>query len=102
MQRAGRDSVGVRQVAAGYGTELHEIEVGILGDKRIEGPFDQRDAAGKSVLALKELEPATNGAVAESVENGGHVRVQEGLAGAPSGDGHGEAHQFAAAEGAED
>ena len=40
MQRATGDSIDIRQIPAGYGSQSHEIEVGILCDERIERPLN--------------------------------------------------------------
>ena len=53
MQRAGRNSIGVGQVTPGNRAQTHEIEVGILCNKRIEGPLDEADPARQGVFPLK-------------------------------------------------
>src|SRR5271155_2840158 len=53
VQRAIREAIAIRQVAAHDGAEAREVEARIFQLEWIEGPFDERDAALESILALK-------------------------------------------------
>ena len=89
-------------IPAGDGAEAHEVEVGILGDQRIEGPFDQADPSRKGVFPLKQLQSPADAAIAVPVEHGRHVGVEKRLARAPSGNRQSESNQFAILKCAED
>src|SRR5882762_44487 len=101
MKRAGRDSVGVGDVSPGYGTQAHEIKIGVLCNQRIECPLDQGNPARQGVGALKEFQLAAYAAVSMRVLHCRHVGVQERLVIAPSCDGHREANQIVSVESTE-
>ncbi len=84
MQRAGGDPIRIWHVPAGDGSQAHEVDVGILGDQRIKGPFDQADTTHESVFPLKQLQSPADTAIAVTVEDCRHVRVEERFAGTPS------------------
>ena len=52
VQRAGRNSVRVRQISPGDRAQPHEIEIGILCYQRIEGPLDAADSTREGVFPL--------------------------------------------------
>ena len=55
VQWARGDAIEVCNVAAADGAEAVDVEVSVFCFERIEGPFDEANAAAESVFALKEL-----------------------------------------------
>jgi hypothetical protein len=101
MQRTRGDSVGIRQIPARYSAQAHEIEIGIFGYERIERPFDEADSARQGLFSLKQFQEPPDAAVPVRFQDGCHVRMQEGLASTPPGDGQCKSHQISAMKGAE-
>src|SRR3974377_1971089 len=78
VQGAGGDAIKVGNVAAADCAEAIDVEMGVFGFERIEGPFDDTNAAVGGVLRLKEFEIGADTAVAVRRKNAGHVRVKVG------------------------
>ena len=76
--------------------------MGVADLQRIEGPLHQTEAAGDGVVALSQLEAASDAEVAVLRQYGEHVRVQIGLAVAVAGQRHGETYESVSIEGADD
>ena len=75
VERAGGDSIEVRNEAARDGAEAIEIEMSVAGFEGIEGPFDVTDAAMEGFVALKELQETADATIAIGGEDAGHMRV---------------------------
>jgi hypothetical protein len=80
MERAFGDAITIRNEAPRNCAKKREIEVRILEFEGIERPLDEIDAAFQRVLSLKKFQAASYAAVAKFGEDGGHVRVEVGLA----------------------
>ena len=78
VERAGGDSIEVRNKAARDGAEAVEIEMSVAGFEGIEGPFDVTDAAMEGFVALKEFQKAADATIAIGGEDAGHMRVDVG------------------------
>src|SRR5258708_7050192 len=76
MQRAGCDTVQVRQIAAANSAKTIQIEMSVTQFQGIERPFNQPEIAAQGFIALEELERASDAAVAVVGMNAGHVRGQ--------------------------
>src|SRR6266404_2561894 len=98
MKRAGRDSIGIGDVSPGYGTQAHEIKIGVLCNQRVECPLDKENPARQGIGPLKEFQLAAYAAVSMRSADRRHVGVEERLAIAPSCDGHGEPNQIVSME----
>lgn len=101
MERAGSDAVEIGNVFAGDGAEAIDVEVGVFGFERIEGPFDETDVAAESIFALKKLEVTAHAAIAVRGEDAGHVRVEIGSDAMKADEGFGEANHEVSVESAE-
>ena len=101
VKRAGGDAVEIGNVAAADGAEAIDIEMSVFGFKRVEGPFDQANAAAESVFALEEFKIAADATVAVGGKNAGHVRVEIGRLAVETDVGLGETDDSVAIEGAE-
>lgn len=77
MQRAGRDSIEIRNVMTGDGAETIDVEVGVFGFERIEGPLNEANVTAESVIALSEFELTADAAVAVRRKNSGHMGVEK-------------------------
>jgi len=73
---AGGDAIEIGDVAAGDGAKTVDVEVGVLGFQRIEGPLDEMDTSTKGVFPLGEFELAANVAITMARKDGGHVGVE--------------------------
>jgi hypothetical protein len=102
VERAGGDAVEIGDIAAGDGAETIDVEVGVFGFERVEGPLDETKAAAKGVFALRELELTTDAAIAVGRKDGGHVGVEIGGVIVEADEGFGKADHLIAVEGAED
>jgi len=102
MERAGGDAVEVGNVAARDGAESVEIEVGVFGFERVEGPLDEADVAPKGVFALHEFELAADAAIAVRWQDSGHVGVEVRCAVVEADVGFGETDHGVVFKGAED
>jgi len=101
VERAGGDAVEIGDVTAADSAETIQIEVRVFGFKRIEGPFDEADAAAERVFALEKLEETADTAIAMRGEHGGHVGVEVGGEAVEADDRFGEADEMVALESAE-
>jgi hypothetical protein len=101
VKRARGDAVEIGNVAAADGAEAIDIEMSVFGFKRVEGPFDEANAAAESVFALEELKIAADATIAVGGKNAGHVRVEIGSLAVETDVGLGETHHGVAIEGAE-
>jgi len=102
MEGAGSNAVEVGDVSTDEGTETIEVEVGVAGFERVEGPFDQANVAGEGLFALEEFDGAADFTVTVFGEDAGHVGVEIRNFFANADEGHGEADHDGAVEGAED
>ncbi len=73
VQRAGGHAVEIGIECARDGAQAIEIEMGVAGLQRIEGPFNMANAAMQRFVALEEFQQAANAAVAMRGEDAGHV-----------------------------
>ena len=101
MKRAGGDAVEALNILAGNGAEAIDVEVGVLGFERIEGPFDETDVAPESVFTLSQFEMTADAAIAMGRKHTGHVRVEVGRGAVEADVSLGEAHQKVTVVGAE-
>src|SRR6185437_11552437 len=72
----------------------------VLDFQRIKGPLHEIKAVFHRVVALRQLQPATQAMVAERATDCQHVRVQISVPGAAAGNGKSKAHQITAIESA--
>ncbi|MFI1583936.1 hypothetical protein [Embleya sp. NPDC020630] len=80
-------AVVVGQVRVRRAAEFVEVEVGVAGDERVEGPGDVIDAVFQGVRALVQFERVTDIASASGDVNARDVAVHSGSAGwAPQAD----------------
>src|SRR5271156_1490016 len=101
MEWALGDTIAIRNIAAHYGAEAHEIEIRVLQLEWIERPLDETDPATQGVLALKEFQAAADAHVLKFRQHCSHVRMEKLLARTNPSQCHRKADQARAVESAE-
>ena len=83
MQSRRGTTIEIHFVTAGNGSELANVEMGVLDFQGIEGPLHMADAAMKGFAALLLLESRAQATVPVDFADGEHVGVEigTGLAG---------------------
>ncbi len=76
MQRARADAIVIHHIAAGNGSQLFQIQIGVPAFQRIKRPFDQPNSAREGIAALGEFQPAAEAVPAELRQNPQHVGVE--------------------------
>src|ERR1039458_7147585 len=87
LQRRIRDSVLVDVVTPRDRSEPFKIEICVLDFQRIECPLHQLIAMGDGIVALEELDLASEPGIAMRLFHRHHVRVQVKMSVATSGNG---------------
>ena len=84
VEVVGAGAVHILDVARGGGTEAAEVEVGVAGLERVEGPGDDRDADRAGVVALDLLHPAAEPLPLVARDEAGQLRVEAPAAAGPA------------------
>src|SRR5262249_43401390 len=101
VERAGSAAIEIVHIPAHNRAKLRDIEISVFELKRIEGPLDQIYPASKTLVAVRELDPAPNADILVFRKNGKGVRVKVRLAWAKGREGQDDPSRHVSVKGGE-